>query len=132
SGPLRSLPPGLLVDAAPQGGVAGASNPSLLRTTPWLIRSKAIALLPAVSSLRMLRQLIPTTRPSPSDPLLAFADPDFGGVSAPFANANGVRPATSRGFASYFRDGHPMADVLHSLPRLPGTRSEGEALEEAL
>jgi len=38
----------------------------------------------------------------------------------------------ARGFASYFRDGVPIADALQDVPTLPGTRIEGEALEKAL
>jgi CHAT domain-containing protein len=116
TGPLTSLPPGLLVTAPPEGGVAADSDPTALRSTPWLLRSKAVALLPAVSSLRTLRQLMPTDRAAATEPLLAFADPDFAGSDA-------YRQ----------RDSSVMGEELRAgLHRLPGTRIEGEALRVAL
>ena len=135
AGPLTSLPPGLLVTAPPEGGTAGDSDQDMLRATPWLLRSKAVALLPAVSSLRTLRQLAPAERTQASDPLLAFADPDFGGSQVAdttgAANAGGA-PVTPRGYTNYFEQGHPMRNALRGLPRLPGTLIEGEALMSAL
>jgi tetratricopeptide (TPR) repeat protein len=82
AGPLTSLPPGLLVTRPPDGGSAGDSDQDALRATPWLLRTKAIALSPSVSSLRTLRQLERGSRTGPPDPLLAFADPDFSGTGA--------------------------------------------------
>jgi CHAT domain-containing protein len=97
-----------------------------LRATPWLLRSKAIALLPAVTSLRTLRQLRPQLRTTAADPLLAFADPDFGG------EGSGTSQRSVRGFSAYFRDGRPLREALMTLPRLPNTRIEGRALALAL
>lgn len=129
AGPLTSLPPALLVTAPPQGGPSGDSDPAALRATSWLLRSKAVALLPAVSSLRTLRQVTPAERSATSDPLLAFADPDFGGGTPTALSDPAGAP---RGFSDYFRDGHPMGEALRTLPRLPGTLIEGEALMAAL
>jgi CHAT domain-containing protein/tetratricopeptide (TPR) repeat protein len=124
SGPLTSLPPGLLVTAPPQGA---DTDQTQLRATKWLLREKAIALLPSVSSLRVLRRLQSHRRPAP-DPLLAFADPDFGaGIAAP-AGSRGV----PRSFRAYYRDGRPLAEALRTLPPLPQTKIEGEALVHAL
>ena len=130
SGPLTSLPPGLLVTAPPAGGAAGDADPKTLRETPWLLRSKALALLPAVSALKTLRQFLPPNRAETADPLLAFADPDFGG--RPGVQTSDTPQTTPRSLDAYFRDGRPMAEALHGLPPLPGTRIEGEALEKAL
>jgi len=116
SGPLNSLPPGLLVTATSEGGVEGDSSQASLRATAWLLRTKAVALLPAVSSLETLRELIPAHRPVAADPMLVFADPDLAGPTAAAATPPG--PDTP--------------EVLKRLPRLPGTRVEGEALEKAL
>jgi tetratricopeptide (TPR) repeat protein/CHAT domain-containing protein len=130
SGPLTSLPPGLLVTAPPAGGAAGDADPAALRATPWLLRSKAVALLPAVSSLRTLRQILPAARISTPDPLLVFADPDFSRPGR--APETRVASAPARGFSTYFRDGVPLAEALDYVPSLPGTLIEGEALERAL
>ena len=130
SGPLTALPPGLLVTSPPPDGVAHDGDPASLRATSWLLRSKAVALLPAVSSLRTLRQILPANRASTTDPLLVFADPDFRRL--PAAPKALPASAVTRSFSSYFRDGVPLADALLDVPALPGTRAEGEALEQAL
>jgi CHAT domain-containing protein len=131
SGPLTSLPPGLLVTAPPMGEAAGDSDPQALRETVWLLRSKAVAVLPAVSSLRTLRQILPAVRPATSDPLLAFADPDFSReASTPVTPSDASGEV--RGRSAYFRGNAPLAEALESLPRLPGTRIEAEALKQAL
>ncbi len=122
SGPLTSLPPGLLVTAPPEGGAPGDADQTRLRATPWLLRSKAVALLPSVSSLRTLRQLTAIDRVAASDPLLAFADPDFAGPGSPMPPGSGADIEQSR----------RIGEALRRLPRLPGARLEGEALERAL
>jgi CHAT domain-containing protein/Tfp pilus assembly protein PilF len=133
AGPLTSLPPSLLVTAPPPGGPAADGDQDALRATPWLLRSKAVALLPEVSSLRTLRQLTPANRARATDPLLAFADPDFVGEHAPAApvaaDGSAVAP---RGYAEYTQRGHAIREALSGLPRLPGTLIEGEALVSAL
>ena len=52
-GPLRSVPPGVLVTAAPSGD---DRDPAALRGTAWLERRHAFALLPAVVSLKAARR----------------------------------------------------------------------------
>jgi CHAT domain-containing protein len=124
SGPMLSLPPGVLVTSPPQGGAAGDARPADLRATSWLLRSKALAVLPTISSLRTLRQLSRVGGSVATDPLLAFADPDFG---AGAADASGPRS-----FTLYFKDGAVVGDALKYLPSLPGTLVEAKALETAL
>jgi CHAT domain-containing protein len=89
-----------------------------------------VALLPAVSSLRTLRQILPAARDSTPDPLLVFADPDFSRLRT--APKTRVASAPTRGFSTYFRDGVPLAEALDDVPSLPGTLIEGRALEHAL
>jgi CHAT domain-containing protein/tetratricopeptide (TPR) repeat protein len=125
SGPMLSLPPGVLVTAPPEGGAAGDARPDALRATPWLLRSKALAVLPAVSSLRTLRELSTVSASAATDPLLAFADPDFGGGAKDLASG-------PRSLTIYFKDGEVVGDALKYLPALPGTRVEAKALQEAL
>jgi CHAT domain-containing protein len=129
-GSLTTLPPGVLVTAPPTGP-ARSEDPSVLRKTPWLLRSKAVALIPAVSSLRTLRQIRHGNPASTPDPLLVFADPDFIGTAAQNSK-RGTKLHAVRGIRAYYRDGVPLADALQALPSLPGTRIEGEALERAL
>lgn len=111
SGALASLPPSLLVVSAPAGGVAGDSDPQSLRRTHWLITDKSIAILPGVAALAALRRWTPRA-PVASEPLLAFADPDF-------HRAGGQAPASTGSW-------------LASLEPLPETRAEAEALRAAL
>jgi CHAT domain-containing protein/tetratricopeptide (TPR) repeat protein len=129
SGPLTMLPPALLVTQPPEGGRRGDKDPEALRATSWLLRSKAVAVLPSVSSLRMLRQILPAARGAASDPLLVFADPNF---VRPQAVKKPKHVAAARGMDTYFRDGTPIAEELDDVPPLPGTRVEGEALMRAL
>lgn len=129
SGPLTTLPPALLVTQPPQGGRQSDKDPEALRATSWLLRSKAIGVLPSVASLRMLRQILPAARGAASDPVLIFADPNF---VRPQAVKKLGRVAAARGVDTYFRDGTPIAEELDDVPPLPGTRVEGEALMRAL
>lgn len=127
SGPLTSLPPALLVTGPPKGGREGDDDDEALRGTPWLIRSKAIAILPSVAALRTIRQILPAERESAHDPLLALVDPDFGGPPAA-----GAKPPQTRSFTAFFRNGEPDVTALRALGRLPNTRAEGMALMKIL
>jgi CHAT domain-containing protein len=127
AGPLTSLPPSLLVTGAPEGGREGDDDDEALRRTPWLARSKAIAVLPSVAALRTIRQILPAERETARDPLLALVDPDFG--AAPAVPA---KPPQTRSFTAYFRDGQPDVSALRALGRLPNTRAEGLALMKIL
>ena len=150
SGALTSLPPAVLVTAPPQGR---DDDPAALAATSWLIKADAIAVLPQVSALKTLRQLLPAAKSGsgnsasgPSQPLLAFADPDFAGVGAvpgvfpgrdPYALDSGkaqshaATPHLDRGAppaAAAERDGRSRAQVLAELPPLWDTRREGVEL----
>lgn len=126
SGAMNSLPPSLLVTAAPTGGVAGDSDPAALRATAWLVRSRAVSVLPGVASLRTMRQEPTRNTAQAAEPLLAFADPDFAGRFSALRSEE-LYPAER-----YFEDGGVRAEQLASLPPLPGTRVEGLALLAAL
>ena len=112
----------------------------------WLIRDHTITVLPAVSSLRALRELAPKTAPAPL-PFVGFGDPVIGKDAAVacglageivVAAANGatstkgvVRGSARTASEALFRsgdvvDGLPVADVaaVRTLDRLPDTRCE--------
>lgn len=131
TGPLTTLPPGLLVTQPPRGAAGADDEAEMMRGTDWLLRRKAIAVLPSVASLRTLRQLAPRGRRSASEALLAFTDPDFSGTGTNDAPPPAAR-GRLRGYRSYFRDGKPFIEALRALPRLPHTRDEGMALAAAL
>jgi CHAT domain-containing protein/tetratricopeptide (TPR) repeat protein len=124
SGPLTSLPPGLLVDEPPTG-----VRPH------WLVEDKAIAILPSVGSLRSLR-LQPRGGQPAAAPMLGFVDPDFGGDGAtPGLNANAdpfdpkslslTAPAAALARpVEHPQQGGPPAEWV-AAPALPGTLAEG-------
>lgn len=133
TGPLTSLPPSLLIETPPEGGAAMDSDPKTLRETHWLIKDKAIAILPAVSSLRMLRQLSANDRPRATEPLLELADPDFKGDGAvPLPDAGRGRRSGPLRAEDAEIDGRSKTDVLASLPPLGGTLREGRLLKASL
>lgn len=130
SGPLTSLPPSLLIESAPTGN---DDDPEALRNTQWLIRDKAIAVLPTVSSLRTLRQLFATNRQSATIPLLELADPDFRGDGRiPAANAGQGRRSVALRADAAETDGRSKQEVLASLPPLGGTLREAQLLKTSL
>lgn len=134
TGALTTLPPGLLVTAPPIGGAAGDMDAETMRQTAWLLRGKAIAVLPSVASLRTIRQLVPHRASAASDPLLAFTNPDFSG-DAVRHRKSARRPGKRRtpdNYAAYFRGGKPVMEALRTLPPLPYTQTEGMALATAL
>lgn len=128
AGPLTTLPPGLLVTNLPEGGQAGDDDDDALRSTHWLIRSKAVAILPSVASLRTIRQILPVERVSAQNPLLAFVDPDYSAIIP----AETKQVPVTGSFASYYRGGVLDMAALHSLSRLPLAREEGDGLMKVL
>jgi CHAT domain-containing protein len=78
-GAMISLPPALLVTKPPTGS---DDDPKAVRDTAWLIKEKAVAVLPTVSALRTLRQITRTRRATPR-PLEILADPFFGSTTLP-------------------------------------------------
>ena len=79
SGPLTQLPFQALVTALPSAGTAG---PDTMKAAQWLGTRHAITVLPAVSSLRALRQLAKPSRATRT--LVAFANPLLDGDPATF------------------------------------------------
>ncbi|MFZ4746718.1 MAG: CHAT domain-containing protein [Sphingomonas sp.] len=128
AGPMTSLPPAVLVTKPPAGGTRADADPETLRATPWLLRSKALTVVPSAASLKTLRETPTTASNRPRDALLAFADPDFGGRDGQKVPV----PVAVRGFADYYDDEVPLADAIRSLPRLPGTLIEAEALRRTV
>jgi CHAT domain-containing protein/Tfp pilus assembly protein PilF len=124
---LTSLPPSLLVVDKPSGA---DDDPAAQAATHWLVRDKALAVLPSVASLRTLRQLLPASRGKADLKLLAMADPDFKGSGVtperPAAGPAGG-PAAAAPSATLERDGQGT-DALAQLPSLYGTLAEGKAL----
>src|SRR3569832_511524 len=131
SGALTSLPPSVLVTQTPEG-----ENTDLraLSDTHWLIKDKALAILPAVSSLHTLRRLLPAVRHVGTRPLLALADPDFRGsgtVPTGPVGTQTLRTSTLPDAAHFQRDGGANENVRDLRP-LYGTLAEGRAIAAML
>lgn len=134
SGPLTALPPALLVTEAPRDGERGDSAPDSLASTQWLIRKKAIAVLPSVSALRTLRVVLPAaqTRRDARTGIFMVADPDFSGRGEATGDCASTTRGRARSIASFFRDAASRKQALAGLERLPCTREEGIALRDLL
>lgn len=116
-GALGGLPLALLPTRAPRGDDADFAA---LRRTDWLIRRHALVTLPSVGSLRALRAS--DARGGAGRPFAGFGDPALAGPPS---------LAAPRSFDA-IADGEDLAARVKSLPRLPGSRQELEALAKAL
>lgn len=131
SGALFSFPPGLLVTKAPPATL----TPAAIRDTAWLLKQKAISVLPDVASLRTLRELLPEVAILPSEPLLALADPDFSGDGKTRPCESGTVSGGPAAADLVEIDGAANTAVLRrylSQQPLPCTRAEGKALRDML
>lgn len=134
SAELSSLPPGLLLTKRPAESLEADSNPDVLRESPWLIVSKAVTVMPSVSSLKALRRQS-RGRAAGSGRVLAFADPDFNDKwlemdarrrAAPESVECGAVRSVLVGAEAAPPVG--LARVLDGLDPLPCTRREALAL----
>jgi CHAT domain-containing protein len=80
SGPLTQLPFQVLVTESPK--IAPSSSPPNYRDVAWLARKHAITVLPAVSSLKALRELAKESHAS--EPYVGFGNPLLDGEPTKF------------------------------------------------
>jgi len=135
--PFSMLPTGNAALESAQGGLPL----SQFRQVPWLARKVAVAYLPSVSALVMLRAL-PRSQ-SQRGPFIGYGDPDFGqGAASPGTRAvAGTRNLTIK-HAPVWDDNKTSADALPNaqattaeapvLMQLPDTRDEITAIATAL
>ena len=135
SGPLQSLPLGMLV-AAPPAGIRVAAD---YAKVDWLAKRYAFSVLPAVSSLQSLRQF--AREQSAKEPFAGFGDPSIGqepgsgrgkrkgiNVRGIFRNAASTSgPPSNQALAE-------VADVefIRAQEALPETASELRAMARSL
>ena len=127
SGPLSSLPFGILVMRQPEGI---DSDPAALRATAWLADAYELAVLPTVQSLQLLKG---RARPSSSaDDKIRFAG--FGDpLLAAEGESRGATGARSRAdVRSKAPDHRSIRAAVRNLLRLTGTRDELEHMRQAL
>jgi CHAT domain-containing protein len=117
TGSLSALPLSVLPTAAPKGE---DTDPAALRATPWLFTKHALATLPSPASLKLVRRLEAGGRGGVA--FAGFGDPAL----------DGDPTGAVRGLDAYQNGGRADAAALKGLPRLPGTRTELDALARAL
>jgi CHAT domain-containing protein len=114
-GPLTSLPLSILVTAPPEGPDDAADA---LRGTAWLAKRLAAAVLPSVSSLRVMRMA--ERREGGATPsFVGFGDPVLG-----VRPENGSITVASRDAGHFFTRGVGNVDAIRALAPLPGTARE--------
>jgi CHAT domain-containing protein/Tfp pilus assembly protein PilF len=124
TGALTSLPFQVLVTKAPDPALSQNSG---YRQAAWLIKDKAISVLPSITSLRALRSFAKASRAT--KPFIGFGDPvlDRKGSGKRTAQA-GVQP-----YRSYFRGTAVNAEALRQgLTPLPETAGELRAVAHVL
>lgn len=135
-GALTSLPPGVLLTNAPKADTHAFSE---FRDMPWLANRFAISVLPSVSALRSLRQF--AGRPVSRTAMLGVGDPlldDHPSLTEAAPAEMQVSQLTAlrgRGESvpGLFRsDGLADVEAVKSLPSLPDTKDELEALRKAV
>jgi CHAT domain-containing protein len=136
SGALAQLPFSLLVTQPATLGPERGALFSNYRDVPWLVRRRAVTVLPSVGAIVTLRGL-PPGDPG-RRPFVGFGDPFFSetqarraGAAEPPAAATAV---TSRGVPIRLRNlniEHRNQTPLGALPRLPDTAEEIRSMAQA-
>lgn len=134
TGSISSLPLGILVTEKPMG-VDG--DPATLRATPWFADKIAIAQLPSLQSLQLLRAVAGRYGVDAASGMIGFGDPLLEGNAA--TRGIGGRTRLARGVnaplaSNIWRASSgetQLADpaALRRLARLPGTAKELKAME---
>ena len=134
-GALQSLPFGMLV-ASPPPAIAGDAD---YRKVDWLARHYAMSVLPAVGSIKALRQFARSeTAKEPfagfGDPLVGEADGASRGKRAKVDIATVFRGSKVRGASGQPLPTLEIADVeaIRKTPRLPETADELSQIGKAL
>jgi tetratricopeptide (TPR) repeat protein len=134
SGPLTSLPFHLLVTEKPATPVPQLKDIGSYRDAAWLIKRQAVSVLPALASLRALRQVAhqgPGARP-----LVGFGDPVFDAAERAKALAERharTRVAVARGYGEFWQGASiDRAKLTQYLPSLLDTADELKAVARSL
>lgn len=136
-GPLESLPFGMLVDR-PVETDAGTAGVDLdrYRGAPWLVRRVAVAALPSLSALTVLRGVAKRSRAGSA--LIGFGDPSIGrtasgsdrrgaGSAVVFDNRSAGAEGSAEGGAA-----RAIVDSVRALPALPDTAIELRRLADTI
>ena len=136
---LAQLPFALLVTKPASVATERAGEPlfAAYRAVPWLAREVALAQVPSVAALAVLRAEPPP--PATRRPFIGFGDPWFSaaeattvGIAALPADQTVLRGGGSLRFRNVPQTEHVASAELASLPRLPDTADELRAIAAAL
>jgi hypothetical protein len=104
SGPLTSLPFHLLVTEKPATPIPQLKDIGSYRDAAWLMKRQAVSVLPALASLKALRQV--TRREPGARPMVGFGDPVFDPTERAKAlaerRAAQARIAVTRGYGDFW------------------------------
>ena len=118
SGPLMSLPPGILVTEPIDG------DPTDYASVAWLIRKHAVSVLPSLHTIKAMRTQM--AAPRASRPFIGFGAPDFvGGAQDNTALDTLGRQCLGKGTGA-------VRSLVRSLPALPETGPELQAIAASL
>jgi tetratricopeptide (TPR) repeat protein len=130
-GALTSLPFGVLVTEPPRGG---DGDPKALRATRWFADAHALAVIPSVRALQLLREAPAASSPG-AVTFAGYGDPTLSGpADHRGAKARKAVPARAIFQAARSAGGGGVANVavLKSMPSLPGTEVELENMRAAV
>jgi CHAT domain-containing protein/tetratricopeptide (TPR) repeat protein len=135
SGPLTSLPFHLLVTEKPATPIPQLKDIGSYRDAAWLIKRQAVSVLPALASLKVLRQV--ARRDPGAKPLVGFGDPVFDPTERAKAlaerRAARTRVAVTRGYGDFWQGASiDRAKLPQYLPSLLDTADELKAIAKNL
>jgi len=135
SGPLTSLPFHLLVTEKPATAIPQLKDIGSYRDAAWLLKRQAVSVLPALASLKALRQV--ARRNPGARPMVGFGDPVFDPAERTKAlaerHAAQTRVAVARGYSDFWQGtGIDRAKLARSLPSLLDTADELKAVAAKL
>jgi CHAT domain-containing protein len=134
AGPLTSLPFHLLVTEKPPNAIPQLKDIGSYRDAAWLIKRQAVSLLPALASLKALRQV--ANREPGALPLVGFGDPVFDPAERVKALAERrarTRVAVARGYGDFWQGASiDRAKLAQYLPSLLDTADELKAVARKL
>jgi tetratricopeptide (TPR) repeat protein len=134
AGPLTSLPFHLLVTEKPATAIPQLKDIASYRDAAWLIKRQAVSVLPALASLKALRQV--ARRNSGAKPMVGFGDPVFDPAERAKALAERrarTRVAVTRGYGDFWQGANiDRAKLARYLPSLLDTADELKAVAKNL
>jgi CHAT domain-containing protein/Tfp pilus assembly protein PilF len=130
TGALTSLPFHLLVTEKPPAAIPQLRDIGSYRDAAWLIKRQAVSVLPALASLKALRQV--SRRDPGARPMVGFGDPVFDPEERAKAlaerRAERSRPAVTRGYPDFWEGPSVDRAKLAHLQPLLDTADELKAV----